>query len=150
MENKIIYIDIGPQMNENVNQHAGVMWEHNATALVFNIDEKYVGDYKYYIEYRSLIGSKIRTAYLELNRETNTITYEIPITMSSLRGVECYFNVIKIDEDGQTQLVIKPQKFCLEFDYSPDTDNSITKVNDFSINALLEAIRLGTFKKCID
>ena len=146
MENKIIYIDIGPQMNENVNQNAGVMWEHNATTLVFNIDEKYVGNYKYYIEYRSLIGSKIRTAYLELDSETNTITYDIPITMSSLRGVECYFNIIKIDEDGQTQLVIKPQKFCLEFDYSPDTDNSIAKVNDFSINALFEAIRLGTFK----
>ena len=37
-------------------------------------------------------------------------------------------------------------KFCLQFDYSPDTDNSLAKVNDFSVNALLEAIRLGTFK----
>ncbi len=146
MENKIISIDIGSDIKNEINENAGVMWEHNATALVFKIAPEYVGDYKYYLEYRSLIGTKIRTEYLELDTETNTITYIIPVTMSSLRGVECYFNIINIDEDGQTQLVIKPQKFCLEFDYSPDTDNGIAKVNDFSVNALFEAIRLGTFK----
>ena len=146
METKIISIDISPETKPIETENAGVMWEHNATQLVFNIDNAYIGDYKYYLEYRSLIGTKVRTEYLTLNTETNTITYDIPVTMSSLKGVECYFNIIMIDGDGNTIQVIKPHKFCLQFDYSPNTDNSIAKVNDFSINALLEAIRLGTFK----
>lgn len=146
MENKIISIDISPDIQGDINENAGVMWEHNATTLVFNIAPEYTGDYKYYIEYRSLLGTKVRTEYLKLDTETNTVTYNIPVTMTSLKGVECYFNIISIDEDGNTIQVVKPRKFCLEFDYSPDTDNSIAKINDFSINALLEAIRLGTFK----
>lgn len=146
METKIISIDISPESTESSTENAGVMWEHNATQLVFNIDRAYIGNYKYYLEYRSLMGTKVRTEYLELNTEDNTVTYNIPVTMSSLKGVECYFNIISVDEDGNTIQVIKPHKFCLQFDYSPDTDNSLAKVNDFSINALLEAIRLGTFK----
>ncbi len=146
MENKIISVNVCPDTDEEINENAGVMWEHNATSLVFNIDPAYVNDYKYYIEYRSLIGTKVRTEYLELNTTTNTITYDIPVTMTSLRGVECYFNIVKINEDGQTVQVIKPKKFYLQFDYAPDTDNLIAKANDFSINALFEAIRLGTFK----
>ena len=146
METKIISIDISPESTETPTENAGVMWEHNATQLVFNIDKSYIGDYKYYLEYRSLIGTKVRTEYLILNTENNTITYDIPVTMSSLKGVECYFNIVLIDDDGNTIQVIKPHKFCLQFDYSPDTDNSLAKVNDFSVNALLEAIRLGTFK----
>jgi hypothetical protein len=94
MEKKIISIDISPQTQAETSQNAGVMWEHNATTLVFIIDEKYVGDYKYYLEYRSLIGTKVRTEYLQLDTENKTITYDIPITMSSLRGVECFFNIV--------------------------------------------------------
>lgn len=146
MENKIISINISPETDEEINENAGVMWEHNATSLVFNIDSAYVDDYRYYIEYRSLIGTLVRTEYLELNTATNTITYDIPITMTSLRGVECYFNIVKIDEDGQTIQIIKPKRFYLQFDYAPDTDNSLEKEYDFTINALLETIRLGTFQ----
>ncbi len=146
MEKRIISIDISPEMQSGTSENAGVMWEHNATELVFNISQEYVGNYRYYLEYRSIIGTKVRTEYLELDTETSTITYNIPVTMSSLRGVECYFNIVSIDEDGQTQMVVKSHEFCLDFDYSPDTDNSIAKVNDFSVNALFEAIRLGTFK----
>lgn len=146
MENKIIYIDVSPETDEEITENAGVMWEHNATSIVFNIDPAYAGDYRYYLEYRSIIGTKVRTEYLDLDTETNTVTYNIPVTMTSLRGVECYFNIVEIDGDGQTVKVIKSRKFCLQFDYSPDTDNSLAKVNDFSINALLEAIRLGIFK----
>lgn len=144
MENKIISIDITPDSQGEINENAGVMWEHNATTLKFNIAPDYVGDYRYYMEYRSLIGTKVRTEYLILDTETNTITFHIPVTMTCLRGVECYFNIISIDDDGNTVQVVKPRKFCLTFEYSPDTDNSIA--NDFSINALFEAIRLGTFK----
>lgn len=146
MENKIISINISPETDEEINENAGVMWEHNATSLVFNIDSAYVDDYRYYIEYRSLIGTLVRTEYLELNTATNKITYDIPVTMTSLRGVECYFNIVKIDEDGQTAQVIKPKRFYLQFDYAPDTDNSLEKEYDFTINALLEAIRLGVFQ----
>ncbi len=146
MENKIISIDITPDNNTEYVENAGVMWEHNATVLKFKIDEAYLGDYRYYIEYRSLMGNKVRTEYLELNTADNTITYAIPVSMSSLKGTECYFNIVAIDADGNTIQIIKPRKFCLTFDYSPDTDNTLCKVNDFSINALLEAIRLGTFK----
>ena len=145
METKTISIDITADLSQTeYNENAGVMWEHNATQLVFNLDDCYLGDYRYYIEYRSLLGTKVRTDYLEL--DGNTITYPIPVSMTSLKSVECYFNIISIDEDGNTTQVIKPRKFCLDFDFSPDTDNSLAKVNDFSINSLLEAIRLGTFK----
>ncbi|MGN0538883.1 MAG: collagen-like protein [Candidatus Fimenecus sp.] len=147
MERKIISVDISPDTNGAIYEgNAGVMWEHNATEIVFNIDERYIGDYKYYIEYRSILGTKVRTEYLTLDTSANTITYAVPVSMSSLRGVECYFNIITVDADGNTVQVIKPRKLYLEFDYSPDTDNSIAKVNDFSINALLEAIHNGTFK----
>lgn len=146
MENKIISIDITPDSQGEINENAGVMWEHNATALKFNIAPEYTGDYKYYIEYRSLLGTKVRTEYLTLDTQTNTIIYQIPVTMTCLKGVECYFNIISIDDDGNTVQVVKPRKFCLTFEYSPDTDNSIAKGNDFSVNALFEAIRLGTFK----
>ncbi len=146
MENRIINIDISPENTGDISENAGVMWEHNATKIVFNIASEYVGGYKYYLEYRSLIGTKVRTEYLELNTADNTIAYIVPATMSGLGGVECYFNIVEINEDGQTVAVVKPRKFCLQFDYSPDTDNSLAKLCDFSINALLEAIRLGTFK----
>lgn len=146
MNQKIISIEITPNSDSVLTENGGVMWEHNATSLKFIIDPKLVGDYRYYIEYRSLMGTRVRTEYLDLNTEDNTITYSIPVTMSSLKGVECWFNIVSIDDDGNTQQVIKSAKFCLSFDYSPDTDNRLCKVNDFSINSLLEAIRLGTFK----
>ncbi len=146
MEKRIISIDISPHTQNEYSENAGVMWEHNATELQFKIDESYRGDYRYYIEYRSVLGTKVRTDYLELNKNDNTVSYLIPVTMSSLKAVECYFNIVKNDGDGNTIQVIKPKKFCLSFDFSPDTDNSLAKVNDFSINALLEAIRSGSFK----
>ena len=146
MEKRIISIDISPQAETECIENAGVMWEHNATQIQFKISSDYVGDYRYYIEYRSILGTKVRTEYLEPDRVTNTVTYDIPVTMSSLKGVECYFNIVEVDDDGNTVQVTKPKKFCLTFDFSPDTDNSLAKVNDFSINALLEAIRLDTFK----
>lgn len=146
MENKIISIDISPDSQGEINENAGVMWEHNATTLKFNISPEYAGDYRYYIEYRSLLGTKVRTEYLTLDTETNTVSYTVPVTMTCLGGAECYFNIISIDEDGNTVQVIKPRKFCLTFDYAPDTDSSLARANDFSVNALLEAIRLGTFK----
>lgn len=146
MNHKFISIDITPNSDSMFSANGGVMWEHNATSLKFTVAPELVGEYRYYIEYRSLMGTKVRTEYLELNTEDNTVTYDIPVSMSSLKGVECYFNVVSIDEDGNTVQIIKPKKFCLTFDYSPDTDNSLCKVNDFSINSLLEAIRLGTFK----
>ena len=48
MENKIISIDITPDNSAEYAANAGVMWEHNATLLKFNIDKAFVGDYRYY------------------------------------------------------------------------------------------------------
>lgn len=110
MEKRIISIDISPDTQSEYSENAGVMWEHNATELQFKIDENYVDDYRYYIEYRSVLGTKVRTDYLELNKNDNTVTYLVPITMSSLKAVECYFNIVKIDGDGNTIQVIKPKK----------------------------------------
>ena len=146
MNQKIISIEITPENESVITENGGVMWEHNAGILKFGIDSAYVGDYRYYLEYRSLMGTKTRTDYLELNLEDNTITYSIPATMTSLKGVECYFNIVKIDEDGNTVQVIKPRKFGLTFDYSPETDEHLCKEYSFTINSLLEAIRQGTFK----
>ena len=146
MENKIISIDITSDTQGEIKENAGVMWEHNATTLKLNIAPECVGDYKHYIEYSSITGKKVRTEYLTLDTETNTILYDIPVVMTSQGSVECYFNIITVDEDGNTVQVVKPRKFCLSFDYSPDTDNSIAEAHNFSINTLLEAIEKGTFK----
>ena len=146
MENKIISIDITSDTHGEIKENAGVMWEHNATSLKLNLAPECVGDYKYYIEYSSITGKNVRTEYLTLDTETNTILYDIPVEMTSLGSVECYFNIITVDEDGNTVQVVKPRKFCLSFDYSPDTDNTIAEAHDFSINSLLEAIEAGTFK----
>lgn len=146
MERKIISIDIKPDtLDQETYENAGVMWEHNATEIQFNLDDVYIGEnYRYYIEYRSVMGTKDRTAYLtQFNKQ---IKFIIPVSMTSLKSVECYFNIVTIDGDGNTIQVIKPIKFCLDFDYSGDIDNSVAKSNEFSINALLEAIRNGTFK----
>ena len=146
MEKRIISIDVHPENQNEYTENAGVMWEHNATELQFNLDAAYIGDYRYYIEYRSIMGTKVRTDYLDLNETDGNVNYLIPVDMSSLKAVEGYFNIVQIDEDGNTAQVIKAKKFCLTFDFSPDTDNSLAKVNEFSINTLLEAIRTGTFK----
>lgn len=146
MERKIISIDIKPgTLNQETTENAGVMWEHNATEIHFNLDDVYIGeDYRYYIEYRSVMGTKDRTAYLtQFNKQ---IKFIIPVSMTSLKSVECYFNIATIDEDGNTIQIIKPVKFCLDFDFSGNIDNSVAKSNDFSINSLLEAIRNGNFK----
>lgn len=147
MERKKISIDITPDtLDEVLHEKAGVMWEHNAVSITFNIDSRFVGDYRYYIEYRSFLGTLVRTANLTLNKSSNTVTYSIPASMSSLMSVECFFNIVSVDGDGNTMQVIKPKRFCLDFDRAPDTDNTLAKINDFTVNSLLEAIRNGTFK----
>ncbi len=146
MERKTISIDVTPEtLSEEYIEQAGTMWEHNATNIVFNIDDRYIGDnYRYYIEYRSLIGTKDRTDFLTLSNKK--ISYAIPSAMTSMRSVECHFNIITVDTNGNTLQVIKPIKFCLDFNFAADTDNSIVKENDFTVNSLLEAIRNGAFK----
>lgn len=147
MERKIIDIEISPEaLDEAVTENGGVMWEHNAVKLVFHLDPRFAGDYRYYIEYRSISGARVRTQNLELNASDNTVSFDIPVGMSSLMCVECFFNIVRVDGDGNTQQVIKPKKFCLDFELSPDTDNAIAKENDFSVNSLLEAIKNGAFK----
>lgn len=146
MERKTISIDITPEaLKEEYIEQAGTMWEHNATNIVFNIDDSYIGDnYRYYIEYRSLIGTKDRTDFLTLSGKT--VSYTIPAVMTSMRSVECHFNIIAVDGNGDTLQVIKPVKFCLDFDFAEDTDGSIVKENNFTVNLLLEAIRNNAFK----
>ena len=51
MEKRIISIDISPDTQNEYSENAGVMWEHNATTLKFNIAPEYIGDYRYYIEF---------------------------------------------------------------------------------------------------
>ncbi len=146
MINKTLHIDITPEAENEYNDIAGVMWEHNATQMNFKVDSLFISEkYRYYIEYRSCFGSKVRTDYLEMNAD-HTVIYSIPVEMSSLKAVEGYFCIVEIDDDGNTSQIIKPQKFNLTFDYSADVDNHLCKVNNFSINYLLEAIRNGTFK----
>lgn len=147
MERKVIEIAISPEtLEEEISENAGVMWEHNATKIIFSISREYIGDYRYYIEYRSLIGTADRTYNLTLNESDNTVTFDIPVEMSSLMSVECYFNIVRVNGAGETVQVIKPKKFCLDFSPSYDTDNTLAKINGFTVNKLLEAIRNNTFK----
>lgn len=124
---------------------AGKMYEHNATALVFTLEESLVlPEYRYYAEFVTVSGTA-RTAYLTPDAQ-NQITVELPVEVTAQMTALCVFNIVQIAENGKTEQVIKAKTVRLYFSALENTDRLIDENHSFSVNQLLEAIRQNTFK----
>lgn len=124
---------------------AGKMYEHNATALVFTLEESLVlPEYRYYAEFVTVSGTA-RTAYFTPD-ENRQITVDLPVEITSQMTALCVFNIVQIAENGKTEQVIKAKTVRLYFSALENTDRLIDENHAFSVNQLLEAIRQNTFK----
>lgn len=124
---------------------AGKMYEHNATALVFTLEESLVlPEYRYYVEFVTVSGTA-RTAYLTPD-ENRQITVDLPVEITSQMTALCVFHIVQIAENGKTEQVIKAKTVRLYFSALENTDRLIDENHAFSVNQLLEAIRQNTFK----
>lgn len=124
---------------------AGKMYEHNATAICFTLEESLVlPEYRYYAEFVTASGTA-RTAYLTLDAH-NQITVDLPMEVTAQMTALCVFNIVQIAENGKTEQVIKAKTVRLYFSSLENTDRLIDENHAFSVNQLLEAIHAGVFR----
>lgn len=139
-----VAVTAAPEVQTDTLQ-AGKMYEHNATALVFTLEESLIlPEYRYYAEFVTVSGTA-RTEYLTPN-ENNQITVDLPVEVTSQMTALCVFNIVQIAENGKTEQVIKAKTVRLYFSALENTDRLIDENHTFSVNQLLEAIRQNTFK----
>lgn len=123
----------------------GVMYEHNATALRFLLDPVYIApEYRYYLEFVTVNGVN-RTDYLTPDEE-NAIEFSIPADITSQMTALCCLNIVSVNEAGKTEQLIKSKSVNLYFSVFENTEKKLAADYAFSVNALLEAIKNGTFK----
>lgn len=123
----------------------GVMYEHNATALRFLLDPVYIApEYRYYLEFVTVNGVN-RTDYLTPDEE-NAIEFSIPADITSQMTALCCLNIVAVNEAGKTEQLIKSKSVNLYFSVFENTEKKLAADYAFSVNALLEAIKNGTFK----
>lgn len=146
MKQNILQISVTAAPEEQTDtRSAGKMYEHNATALVFTLEESLVlPEYRYYAEFVTVSGTA-RTAYLTPDAQ-NQITVELPVEVTAQMTALCVFNIVQIAENGKTEQVIKAKTVRLYFSALENTDRLIDENHTFSVNQLLEAIRQNTFK----
>lgn len=139
-----IAVSAAPEVQTDALQ-AGKMYEHNATALTFTLEESLVlSEYRYYVEFVTVSGTA-RTAYLTPD-ENNQITVDLPVEVTAQMTALGVFNIVQIAENGKTEQVIKAKTVRLYFSALENTDRLIDENHAFSVNQLLEAIRQNTFK----
>lgn len=139
-----IAVSAAPETAEDT-LSAGKMYEHNATALVFTLEESLVlPEYRYYVEFVTVSGTA-RTEYLTPDAQ-NQITVDLPVDITSQMTALCVFNIVQIAENGKTEQVIKAKTVRLYFSALENTDRLIDENHAFSVNQLLEAIQKNTFK----
>lgn len=123
----------------------GKMYEHNATALCFVLEEELVSpEYRYYAEFVTVSGVA-RTAYITPDN-ARKITVALPAEITSQMTALCVLNIVKIAENGKTEQLIKAKTVRLYFSSLENTDKLIDENYAFSVNQLLEAIQKNTFK----
>lgn len=144
MKQNVIEIAVSPESAAEQEAQAGVMYEHNATAVRFVIDETYVqSGYRYYVEFVTVNGVS-RTAYL--TPEAGKLEVSLPLEVTSQMTALCVLNIVQIAENGKTELLVKASRVRLYFSTLENTDKQIDADHAFSVNTLLEAIEKGTFK----
>ncbi|MGN0571800.1 MAG: hypothetical protein ACI4K9_06440 [Candidatus Fimenecus sp.] len=139
-----VAVTAAPETTEDA-LSAGKMYEHNATAICFTLNEALVlPEYRYYVEFVTVSGTA-RTAYLTPD-ENRQITVDLPVEVTSQMTALCIFNIVQIAENGKTEQVIKAKTVRLYFSALENTDRLIDENHAFSVNQLLESIRQNTFK----
>lgn len=146
MKQNILHLDVKPDLlEEPVEACAGVMFEHNATALCFHLDPAYQSpDYKYYLEFVTVHGV-MRTDFLEPNLQ-NEIVFSIPQEVTGQITALAVLNIMASDANGKASQLIKSKTVRLYFSNLENTDKILCENYAFSVNQLLEAIKNGTFK----
>lgn len=146
MKQNIVEIQVPAGLSEAPEEaRGGVMYEHNATALRFLLDPVYVSpEYRYYLEFVTVNGVN-RTDYLTLDEE-NAIEFSIPADITSQMTALCCLNIVSVNDAGKTEQLIKSKSVNLYFSVFENTEKKLAADYAFSVNALLEAIKYGTFK----
>lgn len=124
---------------------AGVMYEHNASALCFLLPESLcLSDYRYYAEFVTVSGTA-RTDWLEPDAKRQ-ILLSVPLEITAQMTALCVLQVVKISETGKTEQKITAKTVRLYFSPLQNTEKMLDADHAFSVNTLLEAIRQNTFK----
>lgn len=146
MKQNIVEIQVPGGLSEAPEDaQGGVMYEHNATALRFLLDPVYISpEYRYYLEFVTVNGV-YRTDYLTSDEE-NAIEFSIPADITSRMTALCCLNIVSVNEAGKTEQLIKSKSVNLYFSVFENTEKKLAADYAFSVNALLEAIKNGTFK----
>lgn len=145
MNQKIIEIKVTPDSTLQQEAKAGVMYEHNATAICFSIDDVFLQpDYRYYLEFVTVSGVS-RTAYLT-PEAGGRLQVSLPLEVTSQMTALCVLNIVQIAENGKTEQLVRACRVRLYFSSLENTDKQIDADHAFSVNTLLEAIEKGTFK----
>lgn len=146
MKQNIVEIQVPAGLPEAPEEaRGGVMYEHNATALRFLLDPVYISpEYRYYLEFVTVNGVN-RTDYLTPDEE-NAIEFSIPAEITSQMTALCCLNIVAVNEAGKTEQLIKSKSVNLYFSVFENTEKKLAGDYAFSVNALLEAIKNGTFK----
>jgi hypothetical protein len=143
--NKTVTVKVDGSLSGEI-YNAGIMYEHNATDLVFEIAQEYISDsYRYYIDFVLPTGT-VRTQYLTPD-ENNKISFTLPASLTRSMNMLCYFNVVEINADTyETEKLIKAKEVKLCFSVIASADDNLREEYDFSVNSLLEAVKNGDFK----
>lgn len=143
--NKTVTVKVDGSLSGEI-YNAGIMYEHNATDLVFEIAQEYISDsYRYYIDFVLPAGT-VRTQYLTPD-ENNKISFTLPASLTRSMNMLCYFNVVEINADTyETEKLIKAKEVKLCFSVIASADDNLREEYDFSVNSLLEAVKNGDFK----
>lgn len=146
MKQNIIRIEVAPTLPDSPTAaDGGTMFEHNASALCFSLDAAYIApDYRYYLEFITVKGI-MRTEYLMPN-EQREILFALPLEITSQMAAKACLNIVKMNTDGVTEQLIKAATVQLYFSPLQNTEKQLDANYAFSVNALLEAIKNGTFK----
>ena len=146
MLEKIIDVPVTPQdIEETENLAAGVMFEHNVTALNFQLDPAYQSpDFTYYLEFVTVNGV-LRTDYLTPHAD-GTILFYLPQEVTRQMTALAVLNIVTFSPDGQTEQLKKSKTVRLYFSSLEHTEKALCDSYAFSVNMLLEAIQKGTFK----
>lgn len=126
---------------------AGNSAEHNATTLKFILESTFTDEFKYYLDFVLPNGKILRTDYLPLDKnDENSVSFDVPASVTKYGTAECCLNAVKIDENGITTEVMKPKNIILYFNTLADADGALLSDYDFSVNTMLENIKNGVFK----
>ncbi len=146
MQQNIVTIEVPASLPEPAQDiSVGNMYEHNATALKFVLDEALVSaDYQYYLEFVTVSGVS-RTEYLTPS-EAGEILFSVPQAVTSQMTALCVLNIVQVSADGVTEQLICAQTVRLHFSPLENTEKSLCADYEFTINSLLAAIENDTFK----